>query len=918
YMSPEQALGQPLDFRSDQFSCGAILYEMATGVPAFRRASRAQTLSAIVEAEPEPIARLNPAVPAPLRWIIERCLAKEPAERYGSTRDLARDLESVLVHLSEVSPGPADAPRDRRQWMRRRPPRRVAIVTVAAALAAALAAAAWVARSPSQAPPTAPASAAAGVPTRRSVAVLGFKNLSGNIQADWLSPVLAEWLTTELAAGGLLRTIPGENVGRMKMELHLSDADSLARDTLTQVGRNLGTDMVLLGSYVSLPGDQLRLDLRLQDVAAGETVAVMAENGTETGLVELVTRAGSHLRQKIGVDEPPRAEVAGLAAGAPSNLEAQRFYGEGVARLRVLDGLAARDLLVKAVAADPNSPMAHLALADAWTMLGYDAKAKEEAQRAFDFSGSLGRENRLDVEGRYRALAGEWDKAIEIYSRLLAFFPDNVEYGLRLADAKSNGGRGQQALATLAKLRNLPPPASQDPRIDLREAVVARFLGDFKLQQAAASRAVVKGAARGARLLVAQARIREAYALYRLGETGRATEAAAEAGKIYEETGDRAGLAGTLNIIGNVAWDHGDLEKARATFQESLGLRRQIGNRSGVAGSLHNLGGVLAERGDLDGARRSLEEALATNEDLGNRLGVAVDLMELAGVLEARADLTGAEKMAARGLALATALGDKNEAAELQTRLARVLRAEGNLAAAEAGCREALPVLRQTGTRTTYAEALYEMGEIFRDKGDLVASRKSHEEALAVRTALGAALAKARSQMAVAILSIEEGVPQSAEPLLRVASAAFAAQKVVDGEAAAQAALGRALLTLGKRSDALKTIDHAVALSAKSQSPSVRLAVGAVAARLQAATGRPEEALHDLEASGAEATKLRLIGLQLEIRLAQAEIGLGLGHTAARDNLAAVAREARVRGFGLLAARATSSLEASPKRGGGA
>ncbi len=103
YMSPEQASGQPLDFRSDQFSLGSILYEMATGQKAFARKTAVDTLSAILHDEPEPIGQLNPRVPAPLRWITERCLAKDAEERYASTRDLARDLESVRDHLSEAT-----------------------------------------------------------------------------------------------------------------------------------------------------------------------------------------------------------------------------------------------------------------------------------------------------------------------------------------------------------------------------------------------------------------------------------------------------------------------------------------------------------------------------------------------------------------------------------------------------------------------------------------------------------------------------------------------------------------------------------------------------------------------------------------------------------------------------------------------
>src|SRR5262249_9521861 len=90
YMSPEQALGANVDYRSDQFALGSILYEMATGKRAFQRASAPQTLAAIIQEEPEPIATMNPRVPAPVRWVVERCLAKQARDRYASTEDLAR------------------------------------------------------------------------------------------------------------------------------------------------------------------------------------------------------------------------------------------------------------------------------------------------------------------------------------------------------------------------------------------------------------------------------------------------------------------------------------------------------------------------------------------------------------------------------------------------------------------------------------------------------------------------------------------------------------------------------------------------------------------------------------------------------------------------------------------------------------
>ena len=131
YMSPEQASGRSVDFRSDQFSLGAILYEMATGKRAFRRTTAVETLSAIIRDEPPPIASLSPGVPAELRRITERCLAKEAQDRYASTRDLARDLRDARDQWAEAAdslqraagvgsapPVPTDRPEPRavRRW----------------------------------------------------------------------------------------------------------------------------------------------------------------------------------------------------------------------------------------------------------------------------------------------------------------------------------------------------------------------------------------------------------------------------------------------------------------------------------------------------------------------------------------------------------------------------------------------------------------------------------------------------------------------------------------------------------------------------------------------------------------------------------------------------------------------------------
>jgi eukaryotic-like serine/threonine-protein kinase len=137
YMSPEQAAGQPATYRSDQFSMGSILYEMATGKKAFQREHAVDTLSAILHEEPVPVATLRPDAPAPLNWVIDRCLAKEPADRYDSTRDLARDLANLRDRASSAtSAGLVAAPRPTKSRVVAALPWVVAILGVLAAAAA--------------------------------------------------------------------------------------------------------------------------------------------------------------------------------------------------------------------------------------------------------------------------------------------------------------------------------------------------------------------------------------------------------------------------------------------------------------------------------------------------------------------------------------------------------------------------------------------------------------------------------------------------------------------------------------------------------------------------------------------------------------------------------------------------------------
>ncbi|HSS97211.1 MAG TPA: winged helix-turn-helix domain-containing protein, partial [Terriglobales bacterium] len=171
---------------------------------------------------------------------------------------------------------------------------------------------------------------------RRSVAILGFRNLPGRKEDDWLSSAFCEMLNTELAAGGRLRMVSGEDVARAKSELPLTVEDSLGKSTLQHLRINPGADVVVIGSYTMLPTDpkrKIRLDVRLQDTVRGETIAEESVSGDESDLFNLVADLGGKLREKLGA--APVSEEGELAtrAALPSNEKAAHLYAEGRSRL---------------------------------------------------------------------------------------------------------------------------------------------------------------------------------------------------------------------------------------------------------------------------------------------------------------------------------------------------------------------------------------------------------------------------------------------------------------------------------------------------------------------------------------------------------------------------------------------------------
>ncbi|HEY5949931.1 MAG TPA: tetratricopeptide repeat protein, partial [Kofleriaceae bacterium] len=660
-----------------------------------------------------------------------------------------------------------------------------------------------------------------------AIAVIDFENRDKRADAAWFSTALAEVIASDLGAGGKLQIVPAADVARTLAELKVGDISDWSASRLGDIRSRAGAEYVLAGSYRVIGSGELRVEAKLYATDSGKLVATAAESGLEADLGELGARLAKAIKRSLGVAVD---EVAPAPPVLPADPTAAKLYAEGLAKLRRLDLIDARDLLSRANYAAPNDPLIHAALASVWRELGYETKARSESKQAFEASASLPDESKRAIEAQYRVSTGQWEEAIGAYKKLYEDFPGRLDYGLALASAQVHAGDVKSAYATLSLLRKLPPPAGFDPRIELAESEAAEVADDVERMREHAQKAALLARKRGAGLLLAKALFREGWALFTLGRYDEADARNTEAKQLFTDLGDRAGLARTLNNVALALHrKHRDSE-AMTTFADALEIAQEVGDTQAQAWVLHNWGYLMADTGDLTKAVELIRKKL----DLGVERGVTTSSLAAAHV-----------------------------------NLSEILRWRGDLAGAQEHCNAAEDLLRGTDARRFAAYLALHCGEVLRAKDDLPGAIKRFTQAIGWASDVMQPAESAEMRIAMARAQLDSGDLDNAETLARGAITDLRAAKEGSQQVCAVAVLASTLLARNEVDQAATEIAATKSLPAEGVSFSCRLEAEAVAAHImwRQDPTKLAEAVAALEDARKRAAAAAFVQLELQIRL---------------------------------------------------
>ena len=484
YMSPEQVMGRSLDSRSDIFSFGTVLYEMATGIRPFSGASTAELASSILRDSPESIASQRPDLPGHFSWILRRCLEKDPRRRYQSALDIRNELEDLKEGIApEV--GVLHPPQSRPAWdsppgstpspaplpspaasstsagapqIRQRTP--ISHLVLAGFAILAVFGYLWLRSRDGDRRAGRPPAAAS--PSAASLAILPFVNISADPENEYFSDGMTEQLINALVKVNGLKVPARTTVFALKgKELGIQE-----------IGRRLGVDTVLEGS-VRKAASQLRINVRLVKTSDGSALWSEQYDRELKDVFAVQDEISRKIVQTLRVQLTP-LEAQSLARAPTDDPEAYDLYLKG-RRLFFLSGRRnlgnAREVFSRAIQRDPDFALAYAGLADTWSWLYLYSEAMgkniEEARKASSTALELApdlaeahasRGQALSLSGEHEAAEREFETAIRLDPRLFE------AYYFYARDCWTQG-KWEQAAHLFGKATEVRPEDYQAPTL---------------------------------------------------------------------------------------------------------------------------------------------------------------------------------------------------------------------------------------------------------------------------------------------------------------------------------------------------------------------------------------------------------------------------------------------------------------------
>jgi eukaryotic-like serine/threonine-protein kinase len=449
YMSPEQAKGEHLDERTDLFSLGTVIYEMATGRTPFAGGSTAEVFAALLRENPPPVSTVNPAMPKKLDPIVAKLLAKDPAHRYATAEQLQEALEGMNPHPGQATVSSAGE----RKW-----PWPIAAVILLALLAGGLAW--WKFRPAASAPAADNAASTAPKAAKDSIILADFINHTGDPVFD---TTLNQALQIELEQSPVINIVSQQHLAQSVKYLGKPEGTTVTPEIAREIGVREGIKAILTGTIANL-GKEYVVTLTAQNTATGdEIVSEQAQAPDKEHVLDALGKAASAIRGKLGEDlESIKKLDTPFGQATTSSLEAFRAYALGdKAHVSARDIPEAEGHYLRAIELDPNFAMAYARLGVVYINTNQVAKADKYFARAYALSKNVSERERLYITGHYyQNVTGDMPKVVEALQEAIQTYPTQIDNYINITAAYSALGEFEKALPFAEKAVQMQPEDS--------------------------------------------------------------------------------------------------------------------------------------------------------------------------------------------------------------------------------------------------------------------------------------------------------------------------------------------------------------------------------------------------------------------------------------------------------------------------